>query len=141
MILYTINNVYPDKNFQFTVNAEKLGLVPLNHEHEIDEIEDLKDSLNSKSLKIHAHQMLKSIRIDDITITNEIEMTFGKDLSISVQDKNINFEFLSKKTNNITGLRNSNPKRMQNILKFYTGNEFKNDDDSEIIIFKGDESW
>ena len=33
--LYTINGVYPDTNFEFTLTAEALGISPAEHLHPI----------------------------------------------------------------------------------------------------------
>lgn len=138
MILYTINNVYPDKNFCFTIDAKNLGLVETEHTHVINNFRDLKNTLALYSEEEHAHQKLDSIKVNDNVLLNEIEINRKGNINLSVKNDVLILEFKSERTNVIGGLKNSNPNKSQNILKLWTGNLFENDDDSEFIIFKGD---
>ena len=47
MILYTINNHYPDKNFNFTITPSTIGGRDVIHTHGISEISTLSTALNA----------------------------------------------------------------------------------------------
>lgn len=149
MILYTINNVYPDKNFCFTIDARNLGLVATEHTHVINNFRNLKNTLELYSDKDHPHQRLDSLKINDNVLLNEITINQSGNFYVSIKDEHtILLEFRAEKQNKIGGLKNSNPNKAHNILKLWTGNLsetdedtedlFKNIDESELIILKGD---
>ena len=57
MILYTINNVYPDKNFNFTLKANDIGLANKFHEHELNDLTDLNTAfINILADQGHDHE-------------------------------------------------------------------------------------
>lgn len=149
MILYTINNVYPDKNFCFTIDARNLGLVSTEHTHVINNFRNLKNTLALYSDKDHPHQRLDSLKVNDTVLLNEITINQSGNCYVSIKDEHtILLEFRSEKQNKIGGLKNSNPNKAHNILKLWTGNLsetekdiedlFENIDESELIILKGD---
>lgn len=152
MILYTINNVYPDKNFCFTIDARNLGLVSTEHTHVINNFRNLKNKLALYSDKDHPHQRLDSLKVNDTVLLNEITINQNGNCYVSIKDEHtILLEFRSEKQDKIGGLKNSNPNKAHNILKLWTGNLsetdkdiedlFENIDESELIILKGDNLW
>ena len=140
MILYTINNIYPDKNFCFTINATNLGLATTEHKHVIDNFINLKNTLALYSEKDHTHQRLDSLKINNEVLLNEITISQSGNFYVSIKDEHtMLLEFRSEKQNKIGGLKNSNPNKAHNILKLWTGEGIsENIDESELIILKGD---
>ena len=101
MTLYTINGVYPDKNFNFTVTASDLGLVPESHEHAMTEVTGLTAALASKAPEVHSHTCVTHLstgsEADNDTIYLTSSPAAGHDAvcNISISNQNIVLDYSS----------------------------------------------
>lgn len=99
MTLYTINGVYPDKDFNFDVTAEDLQLVPEEHIHEMTEISGLTAAIAGKALSTHTHVGVSQISTGGGEFNDDIEListavtghTDTCDFSVSGQTITINY--------------------------------------------------
>lgn len=99
MVLYTINGVYPDKNFNFTVDAEDLQLVPEDHIHTTSEIQGFSTSISGKARAVHSHTAVTHLTTGneedvDILTLNSVAVTGYTDtcdLSISGQTLSLSY--------------------------------------------------
>lgn len=139
MILYTINNVYPDKNFNFTLNANDIGLANKFHEHELNDLTDLNAAfINILADQGHDHEKLDSIVVNSIPVMGAIKIIPEKNLILSVSNDVCKFSYNPVKSGTIKGFKNLNPNRQNVSMKFFTGEKYLNDNDSEFIVFMED---
>lgn len=142
MILYTINNVYPDKNFNFTIIATDIGLANKFHEHELIDLTNLNEAfINVLADQGHDHEKLDSIVVNSVPVMGAIKITPEKNLTLSVTGDVCKFSYNPVKSGIIKGFKNSNPNRQNISMKFFTGEKYFNDNDSEFIVFMEDTIW
>ena len=136
MILYTINNVYPDKNFNFTLNANNMGFAPVSHKHAVDEVEGLADALDAKAQAEHSHtgvyELYNGSRQDPSTYeggafsiaatgTATVSVSGGTTANGMVHGGTVTINYNSPQTNRIGGMLEKNPDAARKIVQFYTG--------------------
>ena len=125
MLLYTINGVYPDKNFNFVVTATPLGLVPAVHTHAISAVEDLQLTLDGLEESVHTHPGITILYAgedpefqDAITLQGEI--VSNQICSFSTSDSAVIIGYTSLQTGHAGLVLNSNPYADQFVLQVST---------------------
>lgn len=115
MLLYKINGtLYPDKNFNFTISAELLGLSPEIHTHAYTDIASIVSTMNGKAAVDHTHNYVTSIYVAEVgtpslrTISLAIATTSGTPGSLSISDDAVVISYTSAPSDIVVGLLNSN---------------------------------
>lgn len=66
---YTINNQYADSNGNFTITAESIGAAVSGHTHNISDVANLQETLDTKANASHTHVMVNGVQVDGSTET------------------------------------------------------------------------
>ena len=110
MILYTINNAYPDRNWNFTLTLSSLSLIPAVHTHAITVITDL--DLDNWSDLEHQHSMVQDLYATEQYAGDEehsVSVTCSNNATLSVENgTTVSFTYVSPATGNVTGIINHN---------------------------------
>lgn len=123
MKLYRVNGNYPDQNWNFTLNASNLGLVPAVHTHTISNIYDTSESpavglsvlLNNLATVGHSHDYVDSLYTGEPSeeaASIELAMTIGAGITggITVITGNtVGINFVSPVVTNVISIFNNNP--------------------------------
>jgi hypothetical protein len=137
-MLYTINNIYPDMNFAFTLTAGTLGLAPLAHTHGIGDISQLADELNGKADGGHQHEAVPAVIVDRDRLTGNITLTGAGSVAANKSGSIITIASAPAQSGNVAAFRNANPARRHTMLKLFFGDCRSIDSDSENLIFTED---
>ena len=111
--LYTINGLYPDRNFAFTLTAAGLGIAPKEHLHAIGNVHGLSSKLAEKSALKHTHIALPAITAGGSRLTGNVTLASGNGVSVSRTDNTISVGGSPVSTGTVAGFRNANPARRQ----------------------------
>jgi hypothetical protein len=112
MFLYTINHIYPDKTFAFTITANDVGCAAEQHTHAIGDITNLRETLNGLANEGHTHDYVDTITPYGNSASGEKRLILTAPsgivhgLSVTGNDININFE--SVPCNHVDSLTNHN---------------------------------
>ena len=136
--LYTINGLYPDRNFAFTLTATGLGIAPKAHLHVIGDVRELSGTLAGKSDIGHTHVALPAIDAGESRLTGTVTLASGSGASISRTGKTITIGTAPVPTGAVGGFRNANPARRHSMLLFFAGDKRSATGDAEYFIFKED---
>ena len=134
-MLYTINNVYPNKDFAFSLSASDLGMAETEHLHVINDVPKLLKALNDKSTIVHTHSALPSLLIGESRMNGDLELTGEGAISVTLSGNKVIINTSPTSTGIIAAFKNVNPQRRHSMLKFYIGSEVSVTDDSEILNF------
>jgi len=134
--LYTINGVYPDTNFEFTLTAEALGIAPAEHPHTIGEVHRLSAAVASKAGSEHTHVALPAFIVGESRVTGDVVLSPGTGASISNTGNEVTLASAPAKTGVVTGFRNANPARRHSLLRFFIGDKRAVTGDAEYLTFK-----
>lgn len=130
--LYTINGLYPNKNFAFTLTVAQLGMSPVVHGHAIADVLELPKALAAKSDAGHTHVALPSLNIGTEKLTHTITLTGAV---ITQTNGVISIGAAPAQTGIVGGFRNANPARRHSILHFFIGAKQTVGDGAEYFIF------
>ena len=133
--LYTINGLYPDRNFAFTLTAAQLGMAPAEHGHAIADVLELPNALADKSAAGHTHVALPSLNIGSEKLTHTITLTGA---AIAQTNGVISIGAAPAQTGIVGGFRNANPARRHSMLYFFIGSKQTAGDSAEYFIFTED---
>ena len=134
--LYTINGVYPDTNFAFTLTAEALGIAPAEHLHPIEEVHGLSAAVATKASTGHTHVALPALIVGESRVTGDVVLSPGSGASISNTGNEIILASAPAQTGVVAGLRNANPARRHALLRFFIGDKRAVTGDAEYLTFK-----
>lgn len=140
MFLYTINGLYPDKNFNFTLTTENMGLSPVEHEHVEDNVISLVNTLNGKADIDHSHNYVVGLCGDEVnaptafTITVSTAIGATNQATIALTNNTLTINYVSPSTGNVYGFKESNPNNGKVIVQFYSGNDAVVTDDASINL-------
>lgn len=136
--LYTINGLYPDRNFAFTLTAAGLGIAPKEHLHAIGNVRGLAGTLAAKSGVGHTHVALPAINAGSARLTGTVTLASGSGAFISRTGNTITIGVTPVPTGVAAGFRNANPARRHSLLLFFAGDKRFATGDAEYFIFKED---
>jgi hypothetical protein len=136
--LYTINGLYPDRNFAFTLTAAGLGIAPREHLHAIGDVHGLSRELAAKSALNHTHIALPAINAGEFRLTGNVTLASGNGVSVSRTDNTISVGGSPVPTGTVAGFRNANPARRHAMLLFFAGDKRSASGDAEYFIFTED---
>ncbi|MPM40254.1 hypothetical protein SDC9_86894 [bioreactor metagenome] len=136
--LYTINGLYPDRNFAFTLRAAGLGIAPMEHFHAIGDVRELSGTLAGKSDIGHTHVALPAINAGTTRLTGTVTLAAGNGASVSRTGNTITVGTAPVQTGVAGGFRNANPARRHSMLLFFAGDKRSATGDAEYFIFKED---
>ena len=136
--LYTINGLYPDRSFAFTLTAAGLGIAPKEHLHAIGNVRGLAGTLAAKSGVGHTHVALPAINAGEFRLTGNVTLASGNGVSVSRTDNTISVGASPVPTGTVAGFRNANPARRHSLLLFFAGDKRFATGDAEYFIFKED---
>lgn len=134
--LYTINGVYPDTNFTFTLTAEALGISPAEHSHPLGEVHGLSAAVAAKAGTEHTHVALPALIIGESRVTGDVVLSPGSGASISNTGNEVTLASAPAQTGVIAGFRNVNPARRHALLRFFIGDKRAVTGDAEYLTFK-----
>lgn len=109
MQLFTLNGVYPNKDFDWIVNPESLGFSDESHFHVIQNIDELSSQLENKIEIDHNHiEYIRHITINSSNIYGSISIIFNN-INYSILNNNltITIDNLADETS-IVGINNVN---------------------------------
>jgi len=136
--LYTINGLYPDRNFAFTLTAAGLGIAPKEHLHAIGDVHGLSKELAEKSALNHTHIALPAINAGEFWLTGSITLAAGTGASVLRTYNKISIGMTPVQTGAVGGFRNANPARRHSMLLFFAGSKQLAEGDAEYFIFTED---
>ncbi len=136
--LYTINGLYPDRNFAFTLGAAGLGIAPKEHLHTIGDISELVGALAGKSGIGHTHVALPAIDAGSARLTGIVSLASGGGASVSRTYNTVSIGVTPVQTGVVGGFRNANPARRHSRLLFFAGSKQSAEGDAEYFIFTED---
>ena len=136
--LYTINGLYPDRNFAFTLTAVGLGIAPREHLHAIGDVHGLSRELAAKSALNHTHAALPAISAGEFRLTGNVTLASGNGVSVSATDNALAIGATPGRTGSVAGFRNANPDRRHAMLLFFAGDKRSASGDAEYFIFTED---
>lgn len=136
--LYTINGLYPDRNFAFTLTAAGLGIAPKEHLHAVGDVRELAGTLAAKSGVGHTHVALPAINAGTTRLTGTVTLASGSGAFISRTGNTITIGVTPVQTGAVGGFRNVNPARRHSMLLFFAGDKRSAAGDAEYFIFKED---
>lgn len=88
--VYTINNQEADEDGNFTLTPDILSSAAMQHNHNIADINELQVTLDGKSNIDHQHNVVTSIKVNDIALTGNVKLEGKGNINISKQMNNIN---------------------------------------------------
>lgn len=127
MTLYTINGNYPDKNFNFAITSEDLGLAQVVHGHAISDINNLDYRLNLKSELDHTHEAFRKLNVDNQEVVGNITIE-GVLVDVGVNGSVIELDLNLTGQGDIIGFKNTNPKRKHTTTRISTSQVLVSDD-------------
>ncbi|MGE4300401.1 MAG: hypothetical protein AB7F40_02235 [Victivallaceae bacterium] len=136
--LYTINGLYPDRNFAFTLTAAGLGIAPREHLHAIGDVHGLSRELAAKSALNHTHIALPAINAGGFRLTGNVTLASGNGVSVSAAGNALAIGAMPGRVGTVTGFRNANPARRHAMLLFFAGDKRSASGDAEFFIFTED---
>ncbi|MDD3155842.1 MAG: hypothetical protein PHS41_13365 [Victivallaceae bacterium] len=136
--LYTINGLYPDRNFAFTLTAAGLGFAPTAHLHVIGDVRELAGILAGKSDLGHTHAALPAIIAGTTRLTGNVTLAAANGVTVAVTDHTLAIGTTPERTGTVAGFRNANPARRHAMLLFFAGNKQSATGDAEYYIFTED---
>ncbi len=136
--LYTINGLYPDRNFAFTLTAAGLGIAPREHLHAIGDIHGLSRELAAKSALNHTHAALPAINAGEFRLTGNVTLASGNGISVSATGNALAIGAAPGRAGSVAGFRNANPARRHAMLLFFAGDKRSASGDAEFFIFTED---
>jgi len=134
--LYTINGVYPDTNFAFTLTAEALSIAPAEHLHPIEEVHGLSAAVAAKASTEHTHVARLALIVGESRVTGDVVLSPGSGASISNTGNEVTLASAPAQTGVVAGLRNANPARRHALLRFFIGDKRAVTGDAEYLTFK-----
>ena len=144
MKLYTINNLYPDQDFAFTIDAAGLGLSPISHTHAISSVDELSDHLDGKADVDHTHICVATLyNTTPSTTASMVSLTAHatggvNDATVSISNSTITINYNSPSTGKALGLIEKNSQSTRPIIQIYGGRlESTNDEDSGFLVMEG----
>jgi len=136
--LYTINGLYPDRNFAFTLTAAGLGIAPREHLHAIGDVHGLSRELAAKSALNHTHAALPAINTGEFRLTGNVTLASGNGVSVSATGNALAVWATPGRAGSVAGFRNANPARRHAMLLFFAGDKRSAEGDAEFFIFTED---
>lgn len=136
--LYTINGLYPDRNFAFTLTAAGLGIAPKEHFHAIGDVHGLSRELAAKSALNHTHAALPAISAGEFRLTGNVTLASGNGVSVSATGNALAIGATPGRAGSVAGFRNANPARRHAMLLFFAGDKRSASGDAEFFIFTED---
>ena len=136
--LYTINGLYPDRNFAFTLTAVGLGIAPKEHLHVVGDVRELAGTLAAKSGVGHTHVALPAINVGSARLTGTVTLASGNGASVSQTGNTITIGVTPVQAGTVGGFRNANPARRHAMLLFFAGDKRSASGDAEYFIFTED---
>jgi hypothetical protein len=134
MTLYTVNDIYPDKDFAWEVAAEDLTLSPSEHSHLMSSIAQLVYTLSYKSAIDHDHTAFKVLTVNGESPIGVVTLQ-GSGLSITGDGGELTLNLLQTSSGgDIVGMRNVNPDRQHTTVRVSSSNVALTDA-SEAIVF------
>lgn len=127
MILYTINGVYPDRNFNFSVNAEDLGLIPEVHTHVQANVDGLAAALGNLSAVDHTHIMVNTLYsttagAEPVVVgISATEVSGNVTPTAVISGQTITLGYNSPETGIAVGIEENNPMAPMPALQLYGG--------------------
>ncbi|OQA82003.1 MAG: Phage tail repeat like protein [Lentisphaerae bacterium ADurb.Bin242] len=137
-ILYTINGLYPDRNFAFTLRAAGLGIAPKEHLHGIGDVRELSGTLAGKSDIGHTHVALPAINAGESRLTGSVTLAAGSGASVLRTYNKISIGVTPVQAGAVGGFRNANPARRHSRLLFFAGDKRSATGAAEYFIFTED---
>lgn len=140
MYLYTINGIYPDKQFHFTLSNMNMGLAPEEHTHTINNISQLSSSLNNKASINHTHNYVTGLTGEEveaptaITLTTSTTTDTSNNATISLTNQTITINYVSPETGIVTGFKEMNPNNGKALIQFYSGNDVQVEEETFINL-------
>ena len=138
--LYTINGLYPDRNFAFTLTATGLGIAPKAHLHVIGDIRELSGTLTNKADIGHTQVARPAIDAGESRLTGSITLAAGTGASVLRTYNKISIGVTPVQTGAVAGFRNANPARRHSMLLFFAGSKQLAEGDAEYFIFTEDDN-
>lgn len=117
---YTINGEQPDENGNFTISAESIGAAESEHQHNIADVENLRESLDGKSDSGHTHELVSGITVNGETISGELTLESSGNLLISAAGRVVTLTpepFATDATESVADANSANPEP----LKVFSG--------------------
>jgi len=136
--LYTINGLYPDRNFAFTLTAAGLGIAPREHLHVIGDVRELAGTLTGKSDIGHTHVALPAIDAGEFRLTGNVTLASESGASVLRTYNTVSIGVTPVQTGAVGGFRNANPARRHSRLLFFAGSKQSAEGDAEYFIFTED---
>ena len=140
MVLYTINNHHPDKNFALTITASDLSLAASTHSHQMADIvknyasdpqePKISDALAAKSPTTHTHTFVREIFADEqqeeydggVLILGATATSGSSTPSLAVSNgSTVSLTYYSPATNLVGGFLDQNPATANPTLEVYSG--------------------
>lgn len=127
MKLYTINGVYPDANFHFSVTAEDLGIVPEIHTHGQTIVDGLDTALNGLAASNHTHVMVHTLYATNMAteatvVGLSVSATSGSATpTASISGQTITLNYNTPQTGLAAGIADKNPRAPFLSLQLYGG--------------------
>lgn len=134
MLLYTINNNHPDKNFNFTLTTANMTLAPSVHTHTYSGQTALASALNAKAATGHTHTCVTSLYTAEVgsgyvPITLTAVATSGSvNPSVTLSGQTVSVNFVSPETGNVGGILDQNAEAPRAIVQLYGGIIYTTDD-------------
>ena len=136
--LYTINGLYPDRNFAFTLTAAGLGIAPREHLHAIGDIHGLSRELAAKSALNHTHAVLPAISAGEFRLTGNVTLASGNGVSVALTGDTLAIGATPGRAGSVAGFRNANSARRHAMLLFFAGDKRSASGDAEYFILTED---
>lgn len=144
MILYKINDRYPDKEFGFNLVGEDFGVASANHTHPFNQFAEIPLLLADKANANHTHTgYLKYFDVDSSNLTNVIELqsantnlSLSADVEQNVITMNITFT-MAEAGETSDGITNINPYARHTDTSIST-TSFNTTSDNQVLLFLSD---
>lgn len=142
--LYTINGNYPSTDWAFTLTPENMGMAPIQHQHPLEDLNEIQPELDVKANVSHTHEMVSQLYVDE-TIPDSHNVVITSTVSdqpmtgvLTIQEKTVKVRYDSAQTGNTQWVNNSNTKSERTLVGLTDSNDYiSNNYTIETLTFRG----